>query len=51
MTGVGSIFRRGQLWWGAYYRERVAIAQLGHQRLSMFDRYETVSDADAARAQ
>ena len=51
MTGVGRIFKRGKVWWVAYYPERVAMTQLGHRTLSMFDRYMLVSHADVARAQ
>ena len=50
MTGVERIFKRGKVWWVAYYPERVAITQLGLQTQSMFDRYKIGSDADAARA-
>ena len=51
MTGVELIFKRGKVWWVAYYRERVAMTQLGLRTWSMFDRHKIVSDANAARAQ
>jgi len=51
MTGVERIFKRGKVWWVAYYPERVAMTQLGLRMRSMFDRYKIVSDPDAARAQ
>jgi hypothetical protein len=51
MIGVGSIFKRGRVWWVAYYPERVAMTPLGYRTRSMFNRYKTVSDADTVRAQ
>jgi hypothetical protein len=51
MTGLERIFKRGKVWWVAYYPERLAMTQLGLRRRSMFDRYQIVSDANAARAQ
>jgi hypothetical protein len=51
MTGVERIFKRGKVWWVAYYPERVAMTQLGHQERSMIDRCDIVSDADVVRAQ
>ena len=51
MTGVKRTFKRGKVWWVAFYPERVAMTQFGHRTRSMFDRYKIVIDADAARAQ
>jgi hypothetical protein len=51
MTCIERIFKRGKVWWVAYYSERVTMTRLGHRTLSMFDRYKIDSDADLARAQ
>ena len=47
MTGLERIFKRGKVWWVAYYTERVAMKQLGRRMLSMFHRNKIVSEAAA----
>ena len=46
MTGVKRTFKRGKVWWVAYYTH-VAMKQLGRRVLSMFHRYKIVGEAAA----
>jgi hypothetical protein len=51
MTGVWGLLKRDKGWRGANCPERGAMTQVGRRTRSMFDHYQIVSDADAARAQ